>query len=63
MQTLHSGLHFTVYLLLWKNKIYNENRYEDINILGKCYFVLLNATLGAQHVHDMSMYLIFPALE
>ena len=33
-----------------------------MNILGTCYFVVLNSTLGARWVHDSSMHLIFPAL-
>ena len=45
-----------------KIQIYHEDRYEDINILGTHYFVLLNATLGAQQAHNMSVHLIFPAL-
>ena len=36
-------------------------RYEKINILGTCYFVVLDSTLGAQWVHDPSVHLIFPA--
>ena len=45
-----------------KIQIYNEDRYEDINILGTSYFVLLNANLGARQAHDTSVRLIFPAL-
>ena len=52
-----------VYLLLLKIQIYNEDRYEDINIfLGTRYFVLLDANLGAQQAHDTSVHIVFPAL-
>ena len=54
--------HFIVYLLLQKIEICKEDRYESINILKTCYFVLLDATLGAWLVHDMSMHLIFSTL-
>ena len=43
-------------------QIYNEDRYEDINILGNYYFILFDATLGARQVHNTSMHLISPAL-
>ena len=43
--------------------IYNEDRYEDTNILGTRYFILLNATLGARQAHNTSVCLIFPALQ
>ena len=33
--------------------------YEDINILGPRYFVLLDATLGAPQAHDTNARLIF----
>ena len=52
-----------VYLLLLKIQIYTENIYEDINILGTRYFVLLDANLGARQAHDTSVRLIFPALQ
>ena len=61
-QTLRSSWHFIVYLLLLKIQIYNEDRYEDINILGTRYFVLLDANLGARLAHDTNVRLIFPAL-
>ena len=47
VQTLCSSWHFIVYPLLLKIQIYNEDRYEDNNILGTHYFVLLDATLVA----------------
>ena len=53
-QTLRSSWCIIVYLLLLKISIYNEDRYEDTNILGTCYFVLLDPTLGAQQTHDTS---------
>ena len=62
-QTLCSSWHFIIYLLLLKIQIYNEDRYEDINILGTRYLVLLDANLGARQAHDTSVRLIFPALE
>ena len=37
-------------------------RYEDINILGTCYFVLLDDTLGARQAHARVVRLIFPVL-
>ena len=40
----------------------NEDRYENINILGTRYFVLLDATFDAPQVLDTSVHLIFPAL-
>ena len=49
-------------MLLLKIQIYNEDRYEHINVLGTGYFILVHATLGAQQVHNMSMHLNFPAL-
>ena len=58
-RTLHSSWLFVVHL---KIQIYNEDRYEDKNILGTPCFILLDATLGAQQVHNTSMHLIFPAL-
>ena len=45
-----------------EDRIYDEDRYEDINILGTHYFVILNATLGAWQVHATSVHLIFPTL-
>ena len=43
-------------------QIYNEDRYENINILGTCYFILLNTALGTRQVHNTRMDLIFPTL-
>ena len=40
---------------------YNKDN-KDINILGTCYFILLDATLDAWQVDDTSVHLIFPAL-
>ena len=45
-----------------KIKIYNEDRYEDINVLGTCYLILRNATFDARQAHNTSVCLIFPAL-
>ena len=42
---------------------YNEDRYEEINILGTRYFVLLSATLGVRQAHGTSVRLIFPPLQ
>ena len=40
----------------------NEDRCENINILGTRYFVLLDATFDTPQVHYTSVHLIFPAL-
>ena len=49
-------------LLLLKIYIYNEDQYEDINIVVTHYLVLLDATFDAWQAHNLSVYLIFPAL-
>ena len=46
----------------WKSKFIMKIEMKLHTCLGTCYFVLLDAILGARQVHNMSVCLIFPAL-
>ena len=49
---------FTLYLSVTVEDL-EDLRYEDKNILGAQYFVVLHSTLGAQWSHDTRVRLIF----
>ena len=54
--------HFQADTLLFTVTVEDLNLYEDTNILGTHYIVLLNASLGAWQGHNTSMHLIFSGL-